>query len=159
MGLFKNYRLKDGSIYWHKLYYNMMPKWMTEHSPKYGDYNYAYYLYHPHSYVGTLIRKTQWFFQRGTRGYADCDVWSLDGYILGWLPNALDQLRKECHGYPCDLSPESWDYILEKMADGLKAESKWCGLDYETERERIGLQRRGKDGMRLLFERWHDLWD
>jgi len=104
-------------------------------------------------------REVKWFIQRGCRGYADCDVWSLDGYLLRVIPSALDQLRKECHGHPCDLSPESWDYILEKIADGLRSEEKLINFEWETERERIGLERKGKDGMRLLFERFRDLWD
>jgi hypothetical protein len=57
------------------------------------------------------------------------------------------------------LSPESWDYILEKIADGLRSEEKLVNFEWDTERERIGLERKGKDGMRLLFERFHDLWD
>jgi hypothetical protein len=136
---------------------------MEQSSPltKYGlfGWNYRHLLSHPWKLVEEWYFHSKWFFQRGWRGYADCDVWSLDGYLLRTIPNALDQLRKECHGHPCDLSPESWDYILEKMADGLRSEDKLMNFEWETERERFALERKGKDGMRLLFERFHDLWD
>lgn len=40
------------------------------------------------------------FIQRGRRGWADQDVWSLDGYLNSWLPDALRRLRDTKQGVP-----------------------------------------------------------
>ena len=40
----KKYRLKDGSIYFHKLYFDNVPKFLTNGCPPFGSYNWAYYL-------------------------------------------------------------------------------------------------------------------
>lgn len=38
--------------------------------------------------------------QRATRGWADEDTWSLDYYILSWLPDALEKVAEDSHGAP-----------------------------------------------------------
>lgn len=71
-------------------------------------------------FIPDKIRRVKWFIQRGRRGYADCDLWSLDSYLARMLPQALRQLRDTSHGYPQDLTFEEWDMILTQMAEGFE---------------------------------------
>lgn len=112
----KKYLLKDGSIYWHELYYALMPKFMTAHSLPGGGYNCAYYLVHPHTYFVELFDNAKWFIQRGYRGYSDRDVWSIDWFLTTILPPMLRQLKKTTHGAPLGVGVKRWDKKLEKMA-------------------------------------------
>lgn len=47
----------------------------------------------------------KYFIQRGRRGWANCDTWSLDSYLNGWLPSALRYLKAHKHGTPCSMFP------------------------------------------------------
>jgi hypothetical protein len=97
------------------------------------------------------------FIQRGRRGFADCDVWSLDMYIAGILANALPELAKLNNSCPpelCDdgdveLGCERWHLILGQMAEGFAEFAD----DHDSSRPRI------KTSL-ILFSTWFgDLWD
>jgi hypothetical protein len=99
-----------------------------------------------------LCREAKWLIQRARRGWADCDIWSLDNYLSGWLPDALRRLKETKHGIPsgmfeaedCDAdgNPSEagmergearWDAIMDKMIAGFEADKrKESGL-YEDE--------------------------
>jgi len=66
------------------------------------------------------FREIKWFIQRGKRGYADSDLWSLDYYLSGWLPDALRELKKIQNGYPASLTRKEWDKILDEMIEGFE---------------------------------------
>lgn len=99
-----------------------------------------------------LYREAKWFIQRGRRGWADCDTWSLDDYLSGWLPGALRHLKEHKHGVPCNMfeaadcdedgnSTEAgmktasarWDDIMDKMIAGFKAHQRIADGLYEDE--------------------------
>lgn len=94
--------------------------------------------------------------QRAQRGWADCDVWSLDDYLTEWLPGALLHLKKTTHGVPNTMftddelnheSPEGigpnttsmdqavakWDATLDKMIAGFEAHRRLIQCSYEKE--------------------------
>jgi hypothetical protein len=84
--------------------------------------------------VRDFPREVKWFFQRGRRGWADCDTWSLDGYMISWLPEALRHLAKNSRGCPPDLYDDKatgedqchkWIAVLEEMAAGFELMRKW----------------------------------
>lgn len=52
----------------------------------------------------TWCRKAKWFYQRGKRGWADCDVWSFDDYLARVIADGLEHLAKTTHGYPANFS-------------------------------------------------------
>ena len=102
-------------------------KWFTLPRSKnplmnYGlfGWNYWHLIRNPHVIFRELWDRAVAFAQRGYRGYADRDIWSLDSYLLSWLPQAIRQLRKDSNGYPTKLSPRQWAKILTDMADGLE---------------------------------------
>lgn len=117
----KKYLLKDGSVYWHKLYYAFVPKWMTRYSPPGGSYNYAFYAYRPHTYVIELYDHVKYFIQRGIRGYSDRDVWGWCSHHSVMMVGVLKQLHKYKHGHPVGLTPKTWDRKLAVMQEGFQA--------------------------------------
>ena len=151
------YRLKDGGIYWHKLYYAAMPSFMTNFCPPLGDYNYAFYLYNPHKYIIAIYDRTKWFIQRGRRGYADCDVWGLDNYLAGWMPGALRKLEDNKLGHPIGMTPKGWANRLRIMCEGFEAVVAMGEIpDAKTYRR---LERRMRKGMKMFGKHFLDLWD
>lgn len=155
----RKYLLKDGSIYWHKLYFDILPDWMCDYCPPGGDYNYAAYLYQPHKYIVALCKKVIWFMQRGYRGYSDRDVWCLDGYITEWLPKALKALKKNNIGYPMGLTNHSWHVKLDKMINAFHIARKIQNYDYKTPKEiQAALKQFHKD-FDVFKNHYFSLWD
>jgi hypothetical protein len=71
--------------------------------------------------------KYKW--QRANRGWADCDVWSLDGYLVEWMPDALRRLKATKHGIPLKCISEEYDKngdLTEKSLE--EGEKKWDGI-------------------------------
>jgi len=88
----------------------------------------------------TYVRAFRWYYQRATRGWADCDVWGLDSYICDVMVPALEHLRKTKGGVPVppdavsaapdngDAADEEfkrweveWNKRLDEMIAGFKA--------------------------------------
>ena len=65
--------------------------------------------------------------QRIRRGFADCDVWNLDDYILKVLADGLREFVKQTNCYPDNLFPtfEAWRDHLTLIADDLD----WIKVD------------------------------
>ena len=103
-----------------------------------------------------MFHKIKWFIQRGTRGYADCDVWDLDAYLCSWLPQAIRQLRDTGWSYPIKETNEKWKLILSEMADGFEAHYKLTQLCDENYQE---LETKFKKGLRLFVKYFSCLWD
>lgn len=157
--LAKRYLLKDGSIYWHKLYFDIVPKWMTKYSPPFGAYNYAHYLYQPHKYFGELYDEVRYFIQRGQRGFSDRDVWSIDYYMCSWMPQALEQLRRTKHGTPIGLTPKQWDSKLDRMINAFKIARKIQDFEYiKKEEYQVALKQFRKD-FNVINTYFFNLWD
>lgn len=155
----KIHRLKDGSIYWHKFYYAIMPRFMTRYSPPLGSYNYAFYLYNPHKYIVDLYYEAKWFIQRGYRGYSDRDVWSISWYLCEWMPKALAQLKRTTHGYPVGLTNKVWHAKLDRMINAFKIAGKIQNYDYKTTEEaRLAMQQFRRD-FNLVKTHFFSLWD
>lgn len=72
-------------------------------------------------------RDIKGFLQRGKRGYADCDVWSLDSYLNSWLPAALRRLKATKQGVPSRVfEPEDCGEDGSPSEEGMKrAETRW----------------------------------
>jgi hypothetical protein len=69
----------------------------------------------------TYTRAARWAYQRVTRGYADCDLWSLDHYLNSILVPALTQFKDRAHSYPGELTFEAWKAQLDVMIAGFQA--------------------------------------
>jgi len=165
--MLEKYRLKDGSIYWHKLYFNVVPKWMTKYSPPFGDYNYAAYLYQPHKYFITLYDRVKWFVQRGRRGYSDRDVWGWCDHHSEMMVGVLQYLQKHKHGYPIGLTPGKWAKKLRVMEEGFQAiideENDYISYKKLSQKEHRKLvfsrQRKLMLGLKYFRKYYCNLWD
>lgn len=128
------------------------------------------------------FRKLRDFYQRGTRGYADRDVWNFHNYLIKVIAGGCRDLAKNHMGHPMDLGvtkwnkdgwPEhatdkgnaEWEQILEDIATGFEAFEK---LEWDEEFEDIPHvdSQRAKDyrakyekASKLLIERFGNLWD
>lgn len=94
-----------------------------------AGYNGWYWVTHPHKLWGIpqhYIGLFRAFVQRGRRGYAVRDTWSLDSYLLSWLPDALADLRDGSYGYPTEegMTYEKWCEILTDMETTLRGLEK-----------------------------------
>lgn len=157
----EKYKLKDGKIYWHKLYFDLMRGPLTRYSPPGGDYNYAYYILHPVRYAHDLYDQARWFIQRGYRGYSDRDVWSVDQFLTSIMPNMLRQLKKTTHGYPLGIGPKRWDRKLEQMAEGFDMARRIQELDFDFKDKNASrkLEREFHKRMDLFNRHFFSLWD
>ena len=71
------------------------------------------------------------FFQRGKRGWADCDTFSMDNYLISVILPMLRHLKKNMPGYPGTFkSPEEWDIVMDSMIIGFEAGERILDDDY-----------------------------
>jgi hypothetical protein len=146
----------------------------------------AYYaVYRFLNSVKDFPKEVKWFIQRGRRGYADSDLWSLDWYLSSWMPEALRKLAKEVNGCPSELYDHKaptdhechrWERVLREIADGFEASRKLQDMEefdivkkepkkltkedmrkIDIERKRLGaVHNRGMD---LFKKHYFGLWD
>jgi hypothetical protein len=88
-----------------------------------------------------IPRDIKWFYQRGTRGWADCDWWSIDSYLAGIISPMVRELRLKGIGY--QYPPEVKDITAEEM-DKVGSEW-WKGVLQEIE-EGFALHKEDKIG-------------
>jgi len=164
----RRYRLKDGGIYWHRLYYDLMPKFMCNHSlPGIGGYNLAHYLIRPHEIFMDYGRQVKWFWQRGTRGWADQDAWGWYSHHSVMMVGVLQYLRKYKHGYPIGLTPGKWAKKLKAMEEGFQAAideendvTSYKKLPMKEYRKLIFKRRRKLMlGLKYFRAHYYSLWD
>lgn len=115
-----------------------------------------FFHYSPWGNPRQAYREIVWFVQRGRRGWADRDIWSLDHYLSSWMPDALRKLKKDKQGVPSsvfepeDCIPEGdwqgnpseegmerasarWDAIIDKMIAAFEADRNINSGLYEEE--------------------------
>jgi hypothetical protein len=148
--------------------------WNKQH-PKLASLKTIYYWfkYLPYrSYIlfrYDLLRYVVSFFQRGIRGWANCDTWSFYRYHARICKEALIHMKKVKHGYPSYFKNENeWNKVLNKMIcaftliDSEKEEypsnnklykkyRKFCMTSKETIRV--------KEGLLLFITYYRGLWD
>jgi len=103
--------------------------------------------------------EVEWFIQRGKRGWANCDVWSLHSYLSEVIRGTIHQLSLY-NQPPGDMSSEDWYMVLRDIENGFDAFEKmeevacpkssngqWDNWSMEFER-----------GMDLLKEHYFYLW-
>lgn len=69
--------------------------------------------------IENSFRNIHFAWQRATRGFADCDVWDMDSWLLSLIHDGLIHLANNSYGWPgddCFPEPEDWDKYLRDMA-------------------------------------------
>lgn len=110
--------------------------------------------------VLTNIKETYlWFrafIQRGSRGYANRDVWSLYSYLLDIQIASLIRLRDKGISSPADLTEIEWKEILTTIIEGFKAGKEWSEEWLNSTDYRKKLFDRAQT---LYTEYFFNLWD
>jgi len=76
------------------------------------------------------LRQIKFFYQRGKRGWADCDCWAIDSYLISIILPMLKELKKNHQGHPGDVTDEEWTNILSEMIAGFEAADRVLEDDY-----------------------------
>lgn len=89
------------------------------------------------------------------------DTWSMDVTISKIIVPMLIQLRDTKHGYPNDLTEESWDEILEKMIWSFAEASTFYerGWDDISKPACEAYSKRLQEGFELFGKYFSNLWD
>ena len=124
-----------------------------------------------------LIADIKAFWQRGKRGWADRDCWSLDCYLAKVMADSIEHLRDTNHGMPVllnrdprDGNEKLWKAIQDVIIDGLRAHQKVVDLDHpELDKENPDFSiihaweeeqhKKTQAAFVLLGEYWGALWD
>jgi len=104
------------------------------------------------------------FYQRGTRGYSDVDVWDLGYYVSSFMPEAIRKLKSDnpsiVSAHPTGVKTrKEWDKMLEKMAKGFEAVNKIADILNLTPEKFKKLEKTKKEGMAIFAEWIEALWD
>jgi hypothetical protein len=115
------------------------------------------YWWKHHLRLSTYTNPFKWFFQRGLRGYAECDHWSLDNYLNDVIPGLVRDLKTHLHSFPHEMTVPEWEGILEEIASGFEAGNLIddC-FDPKKEKELLAKFDRG---MELFVNYYRNLWD
>lgn len=72
---------------------------------------------HPLERLSDGLREVKWFLQRGRRGWADRDVWGLDGYLARVISESVAYLEKTTIGYPTPKAEWPWPDEVGEQAN------------------------------------------
>jgi len=98
-----------------------------------------------------LKRAIKYWLQKLFRGYSDKDTWNLDYTLAEWFVPRLKLFRKLHTGYPCDITEEKWNTILDEMIEGFESVAQQQWGDEATSKK----QQRAFE----LLKEWHfHLW-
>ena len=120
-----------------------------------------------------VTRPIKRFWQRGRKGWCYEDVWSVDNYLSKIIPEMLDELRHQNHGWPGEpMTFEEWNGdggLIDQMANGFRAHLANSNMDYVGDDERYdherhnpiaeGLQLQFEEGAALFVQWYGHLWD
>jgi hypothetical protein len=87
-----------------------------------------------------IVNQVVWYHQRARRGWADCDTWNLDGYVLHVIAPMLAHLAEHGYAYPGRVpfdTPEKWDEHLRDLSGRLSAWGEVDGLLTEAEAREV----------------------
>lgn len=126
---------------------------------RYGlfGWNYWHLVTHPWKLAEEIYYYAKWFIQRGHRGYADCDVWGLDYYLAGWMPEALRRLEMNKFGHPVGMTRKGWDTRLRIIREGFEAAKEMDELP-GADHYKV-LKRRMDKGLKMFAAHYLSLWD
>jgi hypothetical protein len=86
-----------------------------------------------------FFKWVKYFFQRGSRGWADCDWWSMNSYLCEVIIPMLKELKENKHGCPCGLdenfeeAEKKWNASLDEMIESFEAAKRVLENDYCSE--------------------------
>jgi len=110
-------------------------------------------------------KKVKWFYQRGKRGWADCDWWDMHSYLIHIITPMLKELKEKNYGglgYGKASTPEKWEALLGEMIEGFEAADRIIESEYPMDSY---LEDQKKDikvfetKMKIFTKWFFHLWD
>ena len=68
-----------------------------------------------HTKYTMFKRSVRFLYQRLTRGWDDTETWNLDARLSEHIIPRLKRFKEVNQCYPPDLTPETWDIVIDKM--------------------------------------------
>ena len=123
----------------------------------------SWYLIHPWRLGVELYKEMRTFLQRGSRGYADSDVWSFDYYLRDILAGGLKELARG-GSYPVSKeidTYEKWQYALESNAKRFENVTQYeeSGWERDDGKLRETVYREQKEALKFVMRWFNDLWN
>ena len=124
-----------------------------------------------------VLREARWFFQRGRRGWAECDAWWMSSHLARVIADLARELREQGIGWSCahdtdqpyeheGCTPEAWAQYLQRIEFGFRFwlfidEKGWTLTDDFEEQMRLEerAQEIVKLACELLGQHFGTLWD
>lgn len=142
--------------------------------PVHNSYSIGYWRWWTHWFnLRNYWMEVKYFWQRGTRGWADCDLWSFDSYICEVSTPALQHLKENKYGVPgdfCTLEDPSdeefqefrinWHNTIDQMTQGFEAAQKLITEDDQEVRGFFGPGPLPGEDLATYLNRPHDIdWE
>lgn len=96
-------------------------------------------------------RQKKWTKQRKERGFDDTELWNLDCTLIKFLIPRLKAFKAKLYSFPCQITLEEWEQILDKMIKGFELYK--AGV---LDKEEVKLVDEALDLFRKYF---YDLWN
>lgn len=99
-----------------------------------------------------------WFFQRGKRGFADCDAWDFKSYLAEMIPKVLKiMLKSPSWGYPDYLMTEKkWKRVYRDIITGFEIYAKHKCDEYDLTKKQKAKYEKAK---KLFMKYFGHFWD
>jgi hypothetical protein len=94
------------------------------------------------------------------RGFSDSETWALDSVICKFILPRLIRFKEINNGFPCGLTAEKWDEILDEMIFAFDWSLDWEDDKYDnlTKKEQKLKWARYRKGMNLFSKHFRGLW-
>ena len=140
---------KDEKTMEFKTSQELADKWDKQHPVLNSFQTYYYKISRIKELPRDIYQNIKWFIQRGSRGFADCDVWSFDCYLSDIIVDGLKNLKENIHGHPVGLGnkkeengEELWKNILNEIIWTFEVSKKiqnheWILINSERQRTKF----------------------
>jgi hypothetical protein len=123
--------------------------------------------------------EAKWFYQRGSRGWSDRSVWSIDAWLVDNLIPMLERLKNNKQGTPSTmfrqkdgvdkdgnptdeasvLAEQRWENVLSEIIYGLECAKTIQNYDYEDKEDVKKLTKSSQRSFELIGKHLFNLWD
>ena len=99
-----------------------------------------------------LKRLFRFSYQKQKRGFSDKDTWNLDVTFARFIVPRLIRFKEMNHGFPADLTDDSWNSILDDMIYSFESITKEFDHNFVPDNDRI------QKGLDLFAKYYRGLW-